>query len=254
MICKNCGAAIDDEILLCPYCGAENEKIAEKQQNDEVQKYKKQAKEVKTLPEKISKMAASGVGKIVIAVILLFVLIAIVVWFVTYNKASNSLDKQKKHIKKLEKYCESGDYDKLGPYLDKIENSYSATYEKYTRISRTYNSYKSDLEIAKQLKGLFVSELDESTAIRIISSDIHYIISSVSEIQKMEEEGYIYGEGPHIEKFKEKYNNLIKDYMYLTQDEVKECISAYREAKNSNTTPDYFEYAGKVIERAEKNK
>ena len=30
MFCKNCGAEIAEDILLCPYCGAENEEVAEK--------------------------------------------------------------------------------------------------------------------------------------------------------------------------------------------------------------------------------
>ena len=36
MICKNCGAEIDDTLLLCPYCNTENEAVAEKEHKEEV--------------------------------------------------------------------------------------------------------------------------------------------------------------------------------------------------------------------------
>ena len=39
MICKNCSAKISDDILLCPYCGTENLKVAQKEQQDYIESY-----------------------------------------------------------------------------------------------------------------------------------------------------------------------------------------------------------------------
>ena len=36
MFCKNCGAEIDDGLLLCPYCKTENEAVALKEHKEEI--------------------------------------------------------------------------------------------------------------------------------------------------------------------------------------------------------------------------
>ena len=46
MICKNCGAKIGQDILLCPYCGTENSDVAKKEQQDYINDYEKKKQEL----------------------------------------------------------------------------------------------------------------------------------------------------------------------------------------------------------------
>ena len=57
MICTNCGAEIDDTLLLCPYCNTENEVVASEEHRDEVNFILDQAEELKTRPERIANKA-----------------------------------------------------------------------------------------------------------------------------------------------------------------------------------------------------
>ena len=60
MICKNCSAKISDEVLLCPYCGTENQKVAQKEQQEYIDGYKHKKRKLKKVPEKVVRKTTKG--------------------------------------------------------------------------------------------------------------------------------------------------------------------------------------------------
>ena len=64
MICKNCGAEIDDTLLLCPCCNTENEEVALKEHKGELNLILEQAEEIKTRPERIAKKVNYKISRI----------------------------------------------------------------------------------------------------------------------------------------------------------------------------------------------
>ena len=81
MICKNCSAEIKDDVLLCPYCGTENAKVAQKEQQDYINSVQNKRKELKKIPQKVMKKTTKwliyGAGCVLgITILMLLVVMA----------------------------------------------------------------------------------------------------------------------------------------------------------------------------------
>lgn len=118
--CRSCGAEFEDSLASCPYCGAVNEKGAEKEYMDKLD----------DIHEHLSDLSDDGIeqaadttkktGKIItVAVIIAVIAVIVIGIFGMISKAARKKDIRQKAIwqsqnyKTFDELYDSGDYDKL---------------------------------------------------------------------------------------------------------------------------------------------
>lgn len=244
MICKNCGAKINADELLCPYCGTENQEVAQKQQRDYIEDYAKKKRGLKKVPETVVKKTTKGffyvAGGIFGAVILLLIV------SVAFSKLTRAdmLSRQEKELEKLEKYYVSGEYAAMTEYLDKIDKR-GGSYEKYRRIAELYDNMDRYIENLKS-NAEFVQKIDLDAV--IVETYLGWCIEELARIYEMEELEFPYGEKTGALYIKEQYYTAIKDYALLTEDEIN---SAVKNTDLNSSDNDYMELAEISIQRME---
>lgn len=244
MICKNCGAEISEDELLCPYCGTENLKVAQKEQQNYIEGYEKRKRALKKVPEKVVKKTTKGffyvAGGIFGTVILLLIV------SVAFSKITRAdmLSKQEKELEKLEKYYVSGEYASMTAYLDKIDKR-GGSYEKYRRVAELYENMdwyienlKSNAEFAKKI------DLDAVN----VEIYLEWCFEELAEIREMEELEFPYEEKAGVLYIKEQYYKALKEYALLTEEEID---SAVKSTDLNSSDNDYMELAEISIQRME---
>lgn len=242
MVCKECGAQIDSNELLCPYCGAENFQVAKEQQDEYVKNYKRKKKEIKRMPEKLVKKTTKSMfylaGGLFVGVILLLIVVT------AFSKivSSDMLARQEKELANLESYYVQGDYETMCNYLEKIDKR-GGSYEKYNRISDLYRNMdwkiqavKDNLEYAKAI------ELDAT----YVAADLERCLAELAKIAEMESLHFPYGEKEGALFVKAQYMSALTEYALLTETEIESAVSVYKQEGN-----DYLELAEIAIQRME---
>ncbi len=244
MICKNCGAKIDDEILLCPFCQTENETVARKEQEDYINGIYEKKKNLKNVPQKVAnkvtKYLLYGVAGILVVA---FLVVMVVSAFSKVTQSSN-LAVQDKELEKLEGYYQAGEYEKMGEYLDKI-NKRGGSYEKYIRIAELYESMEWHLE-CMQLDMQFTKSSGYVGDSEQIETELLWYLEALSTIAQMEELDFPYGEEEGALYIKERYVNGMMNYLLLSEAEIENAVITYGEGNR-----DYMELSEIVIERLE---
>lgn len=244
MICKNCGAVVSEDELLCPYCKGENFDVAKKQQEDYVNQYRKKQEDLKKAPEKVVKKTTKYLLYGAVGLLIIFVLTLIVVFAFSKVTQGDMLAMQEMETAKLEEYYIAGDYENMCKYLDKIGKS-GGSYEKYWRIYWLYSGMDWKIEALKNnLEYAGKIELDVTT----VEDDLERCMAVLSEISAMEELDFPYGEEDGALYVKNQYVTALKNYMFLTEDEIESAISIY-----SEDGTDYLELAEIAISRMEEN-
>lgn len=244
MICKNCSAEISDDILLCPYCGAENQQVAQKEQQDYIEDYKVKKKNLKKVPDKVVKKTTKGLVYGAGIILGILILSMIVIFAFSGLTKGDELAKQEKELAKLEEYYVSGDYETMSQYYQEVYNS-GGSYEKYNRVSSVYSSLdwhidmlKSDTEYVKTI------DLDAIN----VENHIEWCIAPLSRIYEWEEMDFPYGEEEGALYVKEKYMDAFKTYMLLSEEEIESAVFMYIDGER-----DYMELAEIVIQRMEEH-
>ena len=113
MICSNCGAQLPEETELCPYCGAANDNIIERKQEDAIKHYNDEAYKIVSAPERMVKETRLFLWKVAAAVSVAFIILLIIcsIFFGIQKKVK--AQKARVHEVRLEEGYEAGDYDKL---------------------------------------------------------------------------------------------------------------------------------------------
>lgn len=244
MICKNCGAKISDATLLCPYCDTENEKVAKKQQEDYVNYYEQKKEGLKKTPEKVVKNTAKILLYVTAGLLIAFVLIFIVIYAFSKVTDADMLAQQEEELEILEGYYQAGDYDNMCKYLDLFRKN-GGSYEKYIRISELYEGMDWRIELLKNnYEDVGVKELNAV----YVESDFECCIKVLAQIAEMEEYNFPYNEETGALYVKEQYMNALKQYMFLTDEEIESAVSIYNEDEN-----DYMELAEIAISRMEES-
>lgn len=238
MYCKNCGAQIEDNVLQCPYCDFENEKVAQKEQDAHIEYYDNKTKKLKQLPDKIVNKTTKYLLMAAGAVFVLFIIVLVVVFIVSSIKSKTDLPMQEKHLKKLEEYYVSGQYDKLGEYLDE-KDLHGGSYQKYTVADNLYyfmeleiNSLKQNYEYAVKI------DIDET----YLASNLEEIFKNMIKIEGLRDDGFKYGEEAAAVYVENEYKNALKTYAFLTEEEIEA------------VTLDYIDYDYKELARLVKTR
>ena len=145
MICSNCGAQLPEETELCPYCGAADDNIIERKQEDAIKHYNDEAYKIVSAPERMVKETRLFLWKVAAAVSVAFIILLIIcsVFFGIQKKVK--AQKARMHEVRLEACYEAGDYDKLYE-LCYHSDIYSHNYEKYNTVARIYSGMKYYIE------------------------------------------------------------------------------------------------------------
>lgn len=238
MKCANCGADIDKNALVCPYCNAENELLAHKQHNDYITGLKRKTEKLdKELPQNAVKASTKLLVMLGAGVCGLVIIIFLAVFLISRLNGDNSLSKLEKHISKLEKYYDAGEYDKMYKYCEKY-GDYSASYEKYMRVGMLYDNIDWRISALKSeneyIKSLELKPEDVATT-------LSYVFGELVTIKEYEDDGYAYDEEKGVLYIKEKYYEAIKEYMKLTDAEIEDTVN-----KVKNDNPDAYVEAAKL--------
>lgn len=155
MICINCGAEYSDELLKCPYCGTQNDIVAEKEKESILKRYDAQAKDIENEAKFYPKKRANELTKKILKVIAILTAAGIFVT-VLFNffvrrmdeRAYAGVDKDKKILSEL---MEQRDYDGMNRYLQK--NGIKVyEYEVYEQVLDAYKAYIRVLEEREDLE------------------------------------------------------------------------------------------------------
>ena len=244
MICKNCSAKIRDDVLLCPYCGTENQKVAQKEQQDYIDGYESKKRKLKKVPEKVVRKTTKGL--VYGAGITLGIIILALIVVTAFSKiiTGDALAKQEKELAKLESYYVDADYEAMSNYLEKIDKR-GGSYEKYNRVLRVYSAMDWHVEMLKD-DTEYVQKIDLDAM--SVESHIEWCIEPLAEIYEWEEMDFPYGEKDGALYVRKQYMNAFKDYMLLTDEEIESAILMYLDGER-----DYMELAEIAIQRMEEH-
>ena len=78
MICSNCGAQLPEETELCPYCGAADDNIIERKQEDAIKHYNDEAYKIVSEPERMVKETRLFLWKVAAAVSVAFIILTFI--------------------------------------------------------------------------------------------------------------------------------------------------------------------------------
>ena len=247
MICKNCGAKISKDELLCPYCGTENSEVAQREQQDYIKAYKKKKRMLKNVPEKVVKKTTKWLMYCAMGMFGIVILILIVVF--AFSKLTNGdvMARQEMELAKLEEYYVAADYEKMSGYLERLDSTGSrgGRYEKYWRIARLYDSMDWHLE-SLQSNAEYIKTIDLD-AINV-ESDLERCIAVLYGIYKMRELEFPYGEKDGALYVESQYISALKEYALLNDEEIESAVLRFEFDGQDN---DYMELAEISIQRME---
>lgn len=220
MICKNCGADIDDTILLCPYCNTENEAVAAEEHRDEVNFILDRAEELKTRPEKIAKKVEHKVSRFACYGVVGFVVLLLAVFIISRIIGDPSVKKMEKKVSKLESFYATGDYAGMCECLDGMEDTYGEKFKKYRNVQSVYRwmgNQKNSYELIKEYrekKSKGSSQTDITRRALGTSRDL------LHEIEQAETAGFRYGESEAMLYFREEIYRMMKEDAGITEEEI----------------------------------
>lgn len=220
MICKNCGAEIDDTILLCPYCNTENETVAAEEHRDEVNFILDQAEELKTRPERIAKKMDHKLSRIACYGVAGFVVVLLAVFIISRIIGDPSIRKTEKKIAKLESFYGAGNYAGMCECLDGMEEAYGEQFKKYRNVQRVYrwmDNQKNSYELVKEYR---LKESPGEGRADIVRRALGTSRDLLHEIEQMEVAGFRYGESEAMLYFREEIYRMMNEATDITEEEI----------------------------------
>ena len=221
MKCKNCGAEIDDTLLLCPYCNTENEAVAAEEHRDEVNFILDQAEELKTRPEQIAKKVDHKLGRMACYGVVGFVVLLLAVFIVSRIIGDPSIKKMEKKVARLEGFYASGDYAGMCECLDGMEDAYGEQFKKYRNVQRIYrwmDHQENSYELVKEYRG---KESVDSSAEFFMGRAFGTSQELLYQIEQAEKEGFRYGESEAMLYFREEIYRMMKEATDITEEEIE---------------------------------
>ncbi len=250
MICKNCGAEIDDTLLLCPYCNTENETVAAEEHRDEVNFILDQAEELKTRPERIAKKVDHKLGRMARYGVVGFLVLLLAVFVISRIIGDPSIKKMEKKIAKLESFYATGDYAGMCECLDGMEDAYGEQYKKYRSVQKAYrwmDDMESDYKLIKEYREDNADESVIESRVFLVGLWLGNGRKVLYEVEQAEAAEFRYGESEAMLYFREEVYRLMKEYAAITEEEVERYMLHL--PANSDEWPSLQELAENVLRR-----
>ena len=227
MKCANCGAEINENELICPYCGYENEKVAIEEQANYLNELEKKKENLNYEPERKAKRAEKKTNYVFRNVLILVSIIGFIAFGVVYFTSSNSLNKQNKNIEKLEEYYQERDYESISNLMDKIEDSYVPAYKKYYITASLYNGSQWELSIMEENYDYYNEGISRDS----FDEEIEYVFKSLCEMKEYEDDGYKYEESDVVEYYRDLYYKSLEEVGMLSEEEIDDFVDNRTDSK-----------------------
>ena len=154
----------------------------------------------------------------------------------------DSLAQQEEELAKLEKYYQDDNYEEMSKYLTDIDKN-GGDYEKYVRLCELYKNMNQGIE---KLEG--IQEIEE-IEVEYLQETLRMCMHDLSRIAEMEELNFPYNEEQGATYIRTQYEEALKQYMRLTEDEIVTAVASY---VDENT--DYMELAEIASQRIEEQR
>ncbi|MCR4617631.1 MAG: zinc ribbon domain-containing protein [Lachnospiraceae bacterium] len=248
--CKNCGAEVPDDTIVCPYCEAEFMDLAAKEHESIVKDIKentkkvyadnaKRAKRADEIEQKGNKALGRLAKILLIAIPIALVIVAISTVLISKHKYAV----RNNSIQRLEQYYAERDYEGMDKYIKKnLKNSYSATYYVYNHLL-TCNFYCERYKEQKK-ESYDYSYLDADGRAKMLSFDIYYLFDELETVMDYREQDKAYQKDEGFLEFENFYREEARNTFCLTDEEIEEIIEG-----DFEVTEDYIPIAEKVIKR-----
>lgn len=255
MRCVNCGAQMDENTLICPYCGTENEAEAREQHRETLNAIYDKIEHLDGLEDEVVKKANRSVGKLAIFLIVLLSAGFVLIYIISRIIASNALSSQEKQLQKLEEYYQAGDYQAVADYYKKLDTD-SASFGKYEQTEKACRFLEhATFYFGDEVQCFnFLPEGDTQEYLSFrdsiadnITFDLNNIFYSLFMLEQMEAEGYIYGEQAAVEYCKTEIMNVLKQSYLLEDREIAEAVPLQEDDDLDRTV--YQELALQVADR-----
>lgn len=236
MKCVNCGVAFNDNLLKCPYCGAENEVEAFAEHIEKINNFKDRERAYRKLPEILRKNAGKIIAFVAVAAILLTIIFSVIGYFVSHNKSNSDYEKTKRYQKELEELYLAENYDEISNYMQNNSIGYSTFLEKYDHVN-IMNRYYHRLDMCKS----HIQEiLKTENSLEQIRLDFKYAFELLEICYQYENDRYDYGEDAAILYYRDKTVAILKEIYLLTEDEINDGLSLYMQKGSLEI---YFSYS-----------
>lgn len=231
MICKNCNGEFKETLLVCPYCGAENERRAREEQLEYIEDVQDKIEDLKKeAPKEAARKASNRVVKITAVVVAVFFLLLILVWIVSRFMADTALERQNKHLEILEGYYQNSEYDKISDYMNK-NDLYGISYYKYDEIAMLYDRMEYDLEdIQRSMEQITQYEFET----RDVVWEMMDGLDALKKIYDMEQDGFRYGNEDAAREIEEQYIKAMTEILLLTEEEIEAAVPEYVDEEEAN--------------------
>lgn len=244
--CRNCGAQYDEKEKVCPYCGAENVDVSIQEQNDYLQDMKRKKERLNTVvPQEKARRAEKKVHRTALVLAVFFVIFVLLAAGYSIVRMRQRRYEQQEALRVLEEYYINNDYKGMYEYYWSHDDLYSATYDKYYKLSEIYNYYSSgttyleeDLSFAKRSKE---NQVDWSEN---VGYDLYCLFRALYLLEELKNNGYVYNEEAGAEFLKQQILPVLKQTCMLSDDEIQQAVQEY-EGSETN----YSNLAKEVIRR-----
>lgn len=244
--CRYCGAEYGDEEKVCPYCGSENVGVSLKEQQGFLDEMKRKKEQLNTVvPQEKAKKAVRKVHKTAVILVAFFLIFALLAAGYSIVRTKQARYRQQEHLRILEEYYVNNDFEGMYEYYWSNDDLYSATYDKYYKLSEIYRCYSygkdyldTDLEFLKTDR--------ENT--ELWAEDIEYDLSCLFRalylLDELERNGYVYNEKAGAEYLRQLILPVLKQTCMLTDPEILDGESRYEDYDT-----EYLDLAELVIGR-----
>lgn len=234
MRCKNCGGIISDTVIICPFCGWENEILAGRQQEREITRITEKTRDFSEKPKNAARQASFMMYRVIAAVLILFVLATVTVYCGNQLRSLQSKDEyrhQQEALRELEALYVAGDFEAIDKMLRSNSDYSSATYSKYSTMSRLYSEI-SWYEGYSESSSNHIASYPEDAG--DLDSVFQTLFGLLGECEQMKDKGYVYGEEELVADISLRTKVVLQKYYLLTDAEILQGIDI-----SKDETPDY---------------
>lgn len=219
MFCNSCGGEYADHLSNCPYCNTENEKIAKEKKHGILNRYDKEAEEIKReLPGRVIKRGTSLYIKLLFVVLILVLMVSGFVVVYSQFSASRAYDQRNRDQEILEQYYEDREYGKLKDYLN--QSAPGANYRKYKEVVSAWNTEERLLEYLDWFEECDGISGEEERAAEYRSKALQCAVDLVNECEKNRNDNVILGNEEVLKEFEERTISKMEKYGF-TKEELK---------------------------------
>lgn len=245
MKCNACGAEIDNQAVVCPYCGSEQMENARQEHTREVNALKAETEKVRR------SIRSHDVSKVNQKITKIFVLLVVGILLLLGISALTGIVKNKiklvsqdKALLKLEEYYQTADYEKLTEYYESLDDVYGGRFEKYRRV---YDVQKRVSWTSQNLEGDYWQYVQEG-GIDFSVWCIDDLIGILVDVKDYEREEFPCGEGEAMRFYREWALEVLENRLLFTQDEIRQMTEIY-EAREDYDAEVFAPYSELITER-----